>query len=267
MKAIGTATVFLVIARISFRTRLKYKSILWTTAAAQAVELFIVSAIWNGVYATRDTLVGMDSTMAVSYALSARLLLGLTATGLISQLGRQIRSGDLLADLLKPVDFQLYSASFAVGQIFTAIMAGLPLVPLAVALGLRPTLDPILSALALVIVCLGLANILLFDWILSCITFFTSYAWGVAMLYSAVIRFFSGAILPLALMPAPLRFIATLLPHSQVVAIPAELVSGMLDSQEAWKIVGLQMLTLPLLFLSSRLVFRSAFKYNTAQGG
>ena len=79
--------------------------------------------------------------------------------------------------------------------------------------------------------------------------------------------FFSGMLLPLAIMPEWLRTIATLLPFSQAVYLPVSVLSGLTPLGELPRIWLLQLTYLAVLLPLSRLVFRRAVRVVTVQGG
>ena len=97
--------------------------------------------------------------------------------------------------------------------------------------------------------------------------FYTSYVWGLSMLRGGLIAFFSGALLPLAFMPDGLRAVALTLPHTQVVALPAALLSGQTPMSEVPRVLLTQLLALAVLYPLSRWVFARAVRRVTVQGG
>jgi len=82
-----------------------------------------------------------------------------------------------------------------------------------------------------------------------------------------VVLFFSGMLLPLAIMPAWLRNIAAVLPFSQAVYLPVSVLSGLTPLNELPRIWLLQLIYLTALLAASRLIFRRAVRVVTVQGG
>ena len=80
--------------------------------------------------------------------------------------------------------------------------------------GLQLPAEPVVWAAAAVTLLLGHTVMFGFDWILACAAFYTTDAWGLATARQGFVLFFSGMLLPLAIMPQWLRTIAGVLPFS-----------------------------------------------------
>ncbi len=79
--------------------------------------------------------------------------------------------------------------------------------------------------------------------------------------------FFSGALIPLTMMPDWLRNIALILPFSQVVYLPVSLLSGITPVSDMPRIWLIQSVMLVALLFLSRFVFGRAVRVVTVQGG
>ena len=120
------------------------------------------------------------------------------------------------------------------------------------------------SAIALL---LGHAVLFFFDWIFSCLAFYSTETWGLSVVRVAVATFFSGSLVPLQMLPDWLRGIATALPFAQSVAVPVSLLSGITplgDAPGVWAIQGLWLIG---LLIVSRIVFNVSVRKITVQGG
>ncbi len=79
--------------------------------------------------------------------------------------------------------------------------------------------------------------------------------------------YFSGALIPLTMMPDWLRNIALILPFSQVVYLPVSLLSGITPVSDMPRIWLIQSVMLVALLFLSRFVFGRAVRVVTVQGG
>jgi ABC-2 type transport system permease protein len=134
-------------------------------------------------------------------------------------------------------------------------------------LGLRLPSEPIVWAAAVMTLLLGFTVMFCFDWILACVVFYVTDAWGLATARAAVAMFFGGMLIPLAMMPEWLRTIAAILPFSQAVYLPISVLSGLTPITDLPRIWLAQLLYLAVLFVLSRLVFSRAVRVVTVQGG
>jgi ABC-2 type transport system permease protein len=73
----------------------------------------------------------------------------------------------------------------------------------------------------------------LVDWTVAMIAFWTSRMSAIDQMYYVVVIFVSGQVAPLALLPSPVRLLATLLPFRWMVSFPVELLLGRLSVHDA----------------------------------
>ncbi len=87
------------------------------------------------------------------------------------------------------------------------------------------------------------------------------------MARAGIATFFSGMLIPLAIMPDGLRTLAMVLPFSQVVYLPISVLSGLTALSELPRIWLIQLAYLAILLVLSRVIFRRATRVITVQGG
>jgi ABC-2 type transport system permease protein len=97
---------------------------------------------------------------------------------------------------------------------------------------------------------LALAAVLRFtvEWTVSLISFWISRMAALDQMYYVLVLFFSGQVAPITLFPAPVRFVADVLPFQWMVAFPVELILGRVSPHDAavgfgilagWLVVGI----------------------------
>jgi ABC-2 type transport system permease protein len=114
---------------------------------------------------------------------------------------------------------------------------------------------------------LGHAIMFCFDWLLACIVFYTTDAWGLATARAGFALVFSGAFLPLAMMPDWWRSLALVLPFAQAVYWPISVLSGLTPLSQLPRLWALQAVYLVAMLLISRLAFSRAVRVITVHGG
>lgn len=181
----------------------------------------------------------------VAYYLACLIVRQLTGTWVAWQISEDVRSGAMAMRLLRPVHpFVAYATVHAAAIPFRSIIA----VPVALALlassGVDAlTGDPLL--LALVVPSLALAWLITFAilFAIGSLAFFVTQTMAIANLYFGLFSLFSGYLLPLALLPAPIARIAAWLPFRFMLSAPVELLTGrhshaelpaLLGGQAAW---------------------------------
>lgn len=245
-----------------------YRAWVWAEFVVQIISMTILVFFWRGVYASSSTLSGLSLTTTLNYILIAQLLLPLIENRLIFNFGWMIREGQVAIDLLRPMDFQGRFYVDAVGNLALNLLLKVPLLIIAVIFfGLQLPSDPAVWAAFLIALLLGHAVLFFFDWIFSCLAFYSTETWGLSVVRVAVATFFSGSLVPLQMLPDWLRGIADALPFAQSVAVPVSLLSGITplgDAPGVWAIQGLWLIG---LLIVSRIVFNVSVRKITVQGG
>ena len=218
----------------------------------------ITVAFWRAVFAGRATVGGLMAAQTLNYVMLARIFHdGAYATSMLREFGGMMREGGIQIALLRPLDFQasLYVQKLAL--LGLNVVMRFPLAFVAWLLfGLQLPADPVVWVAAAVSLLLGCTVMFGFDWILACAAFYTTDAWGLATARQGLVLFFSGMLLPLAIMPEWLRTIASILPFSQAVYLPVSILSGLTPLAELPRLWLLQLSYLVVLLVLSRLVFR-----------
>ena len=119
----------------------------------------------------------------------------------------------------------------------------------------------------LITLLLGHAVMFCFDWIIGCVGFYSTEIWGLSVLRYGFGLFFSGALIPLDMMPDWLRAIATALPFSQALYLPVSILAGITPLSAMPRTWLMQFVYLAVLLVASRLVFTRAVRVVTVQGG
>jgi ABC-type uncharacterized transport system permease subunit len=83
----------------------------------------------------------------------------------------------------------------------------------------------------------------------------------------AVLRFFSGQMIPLWIFPPLLAQIAVLLPFQLLVSVPLSIYIGRLEGVQAVRALGLQAAWAAGLLLLGRMMWRKAHHKLVVQGG
>jgi ABC-2 type transport system permease protein len=263
------ARVYGAVVALAPKLYLAYRLWVWTEFVVQLLSMTIFVFFWRAVYANSASRIGgLNLAQTINYILLAQTLAPLIENRLIFQFGWMIRSGQVAMDLLRPMDFQGRFYVEALTNLFLFLLLKLPLLLIAVLVfGLQLPADLLTWVVFLVSLILGHAILFFVDWLFACLAFYSTETWGLSVVRVAVGTFFSGALIPLAMMPGWLQSIANALPFAQSLYVPVSLLSGITpvtDAAQAWAV---QLLWLIGLALVSRLFFRVAVRKITVQGG
>jgi ABC-2 type transport system permease protein len=263
------ASIYFSFAAMAPKMMLAYSIWVWMELLVQSMGLVIFVAFWTAVYADQATIGGLDLDQTLKYIILARIFAPLAMnTNMVFRFGTMLREGQIGIELLRPVDFQAANYSVSIAFILTDLVMQIPLAIVGWLLyRFQLPTDPWVWTAFIISALLGNAYVFFFDWILGCAAFFITETWGLSVLRFAIAGFFSGALIPLAMMPDWLRVIATVLPFSQALYVPVGLLSGILPVSDAPTIWLGQIAGILVLGFLSRQVFRLSVRKVTVQGG
>ena len=261
-------SIYKAIAGMAAKTRLAYNMWVWADFVVTFVSMIVFVYFWRAVYANTATLSGLALSQTITYILLARLLSPLVETRTIFFFGFMIRQGQIAVELTRPLDMQVRIMVETLAELMVFLIQQLPLFFIAwLFFGMQLPRDPVLWAAFFISLALGQGVIFLFDWMFACLAFYVTETWGLSVVRVAAGSFFSGAIVPLVMMPGWLQNLAAGLPFAQAMAVPVSFLSGISTAADAPHIWLIQITWLLVLLVLSRIVFGIAVRKVTVQGG
>ncbi len=247
---------------------LAYSLWVWMEFFVQILAMTIFVYFWRAVYSGTSQIGGLSLDQTINYVLLAQILVPIVQNRLILNFGGMMREGLVGIELLRPLDFENRFHVEQLTYLGITLVLKLPLVFIAwVFFGLRLPSDPAIWGVFAVSLLLGHAILFFFDWTFSCLAFYSTETWGLSVVREAVAGFFSGALVPVAMMPIWLQNITQAMPFAQALYVPISFLSGIHTLADAPRLWLIQILWLVGLGLLSRLVFNLAVRKVTVQGG
>jgi len=229
---------------------------------ASMIRAFVLLAAVHAVGTVR----GLHPVQAATYAFLAGAIDTSLQTMWPTDIDERIRTGEVIVDLQRPVDFQLWWFAHEAGRsAYMCVTRGIPSFLFGVlVLGIVVPGD--VGAAALFTVSLGLAFVVAFAtrFLLSMSGFWLLDTRGTNSLVGAIITFSSGTLLPFAFFPERVAHVMRVLPFAALVQTPFEVFTSSrpaapaLASQAAWAVV---------LLLFGRAVLARAVRRVVIQGG
>jgi ABC-2 type transport system permease protein len=247
---------------------LAYSLWVWVSLLLNTIALAILVFFWQAVYSNTTDIAGLDLQTTLNYIILAQIFYPLAEMALIFEFGYNLREGGIAHALLRPLDFQLGNYVQYQARLISNLILQIPLAIVALVLfKLELPTDPAAWAAFLVTALLGRTILFFFDYILACLTFYTTEVWGLGVLVFGAGLFFSGSLIPLTMLPLGLEFITYISPWAQALYAPLSLLLGIQPLDAAPRIWLIQAGMLLGLGLASRLVFKHAVRKITVQGG
>jgi ABC-2 type transport system permease protein len=180
----------------------------------------------------------------------------------------RILDGMIAIDLTKPVDFQRARAAEFAGDLISQTPTGVMGVVAAWLLfsppGPASALAGLLTAVSIVLI-IPLAFGVVYLSTLVC--FWTRRYLGIMWAREALLGFFSGMMIPLALMPTWLQALSWALPFPHFTTTPTSIYLGRVDTLGALGLIAAEAAWVVVLWPVARVLWRRAVKNVTVHGG
>lgn len=230
------------------------------------VGYYLWSAIFQGA-ATIDPQLSFASTFAY-IGVSAAILTTFN-TSIESSIARQITSGDVIRNMVRPVDFHLSQVSTALGSValrsFFGLIPCMTLVLVLLPAGWIRTPNYFLFALSLVG---ALAILLHLDMLTGLIAVRTEAVWGIKLAKDYVVLISSGALIPIDWLPASVAKVLMLLPFQAICHTPVKLLTNhALTGAEIIHLFGMQWTWALLLIFGLRAALAHMLRKIEVNGG
>lgn len=240
----------------------------------ESLYCIVMYFIWKAVFmsSSGNEFMGFDMTDMTVYVFLSNLVGYLTSTDSTASLAEEIKDGSIIMRMIKPVNVDLSLLTFEIGnKVMVLVCTFIP-----VMLGVE-----IYRYIVLGYVAFNIINFLLFvisavlsylltfylNLLFGYLAFFLMNIWGFDMLKGALIKFFSGAVIPLAFFPEKIRIIFEQLPFASLVYAPTMIYMGKYSNNELLFVFVKQIIWLAVFILICRAVWNLAQKRLSSQGG
>jgi ABC-2 type transport system permease protein len=217
------------VARITWKSMIAYRFDTWLGAGLTGFRVLLAFLLWTAVYNGRAEVGGYTLPMMVTYALFSTILTRLQHQDAVAvQLANEVREGAFSKYLVHPISVVGYFMSAGLGRWSYLVIVN--------AAGLALWGGIFSHWLALpssgqnlwlfLLVPLGALCMLLMNHMIALFSLKLLDVGGIMILKGSVIEFFSGALIPLQLLPTPVVAVLKFTPFYYVVYYPANLVLG-----------------------------------------
>jgi ABC-2 type transport system permease protein len=255
-------------ARNALTIQFQYRVSLFIWMIGLVLNPLVFLVVWTTVArATGGAVSGYTAHDFAAYYIMLMIVDHITFTWVIFNAEFRIREGGFSPLLLRPV--HPINADMMENAGFKVLML-IVIVPAAVVMGLvfGPNIHPAPWAVVAFVPALALAAVLRFtvEWTISLISFWISRMSAIDQIYFVLIEFLSGQIAPIALLPAPLRVLADVLPFQWMIAFPVQLILGRESPQQTAVGFGVLIVWLLIAVPMLRLVWRRGVRQYSAVG-
>lgn len=227
--------------------------------------------LWHGIYnySNSDVVSGLTCNDTIIYLALANVINVLLDASIIYHMEHDIRTGKIIINVLRPLDFQLITFFYASGYYIRGFVLFLLPTFLLIPLFTKTTILLGINCLYFLISLIFSILISFFiDFIVGTICIFTQSTWGINIMKQVIVSFLSGAVLPLTFFPEKLRIIVEFLPFQAMFHIPISiLTNSSLLFDDIIKMLGCQVLWIVITFVISKRFWKFSSRYIAINGG
>ena len=260
---------YLALAQLAIQRQITYRS---ATLAGLATNIFfglLRAAVMVALYASQTEVLGMTLQDAVTYTGISQASIAYLSLFSWFEVIYSVGSGQVGADLLKPMDYYFFWMSVDFGKAIVSLaLRGLTVMAF-YALVFDISYPTSLGQWILLVISLALAWSVSFAYrfLVNLASFWSPNALGFCRLFYALSWFMSGFFMPLRLMPEWFQQLCALTPFPSMVNAVVEIYLGIMNTPEMIRILTTQVIWLVALYATGQLVLRLGLRRLVIQGG
>lgn len=262
---------YITLTRAGMMESLQFRLGTFATILGNMIYLIIIYFLWKAIYASSGTGVvnGMTFEDTMIYLVLATALFYFMEMYLVWNMGREIQSGGIILQLIKPMKFRRYMFfSFSGNFVMSFILTFLP-TAVVVYFVTKGAIHLGINLLFFVVsVVFGLIINFFVDFFVGTICLYTESIWGINIMKEVVVLLLSGATIPISFFPDPLAKVVMFLPFQAIYNTPLSLlIQHQMPSAEQFRMLGTQLFWIIILAVITDLFWKKAVKQITVNGG
>lgn len=185
------------------------------------------------------------------------------------EIGRNIQSGKIVLDLLKPMEYRRYlfwsySGTF-VTQFFFTFLPTFIVVAIVTHGAITFGFNLVFFVISVI---MAVAINYSIDFLVGTICLYTESIWGINIMKQVIVLLLSGATIPIAFFPEPLKTIVYYLPFQSIYNAPLTLLlNGNSKPDTALITLGTQLIWCVVMLVLSKLFWKVSLRQITVNGG
>ncbi len=262
---------YLTLTRAGIMEGLSFRTSYLVAFFGNLVYLVVIYCLWRAIYdsSPTDTVNGMTFTDTMIYLVLAAALFNLMNAFIVWDIGRNIQSGKIVLDIIKPMKFHNYMFFYYTGgyifAFFTTFLPTFLLICVIAQGAIQLGLNLLFFAVSIL---LGIIINFSVDFFVSAICLYTQSIYGINIMKEVVVLLLSGATVPIAFFPEPLKSAVIYLPFQAIYNTPLRiLIDRTLTVKDYAEMLGIQFFWAILTFTACTLFWRKSLKIITVNGG
>lgn len=259
--------------RLRFTMGLQYRAAALAGIVTQFAWGFMEILMFRAFYRADAAAFPMTFSAMSSYIWLQQAFLAFFAAWMMeNDIVESIVTGNISYELCRPISIynMWYTRSIA-NRMARAFLRCFPILVVAAFIpqpyGIAAPADLLHFLLFVITLVLGLAVTVSFCMLIYVLTFFTVSAQGLRIVFTSVVEFFAGALIPLPFFPEKIQKVMELLPFASMQNVALRIYSGSMGGYEMKKAIIIQIFWLVTVTAAGKLLCRIAEKQVIVQGG
>lgn len=262
---------YFVLTKASIMESLSFRASTVVSIIGNLIYLIVIYYLWKAIYASAgsDVVNGMTFYDTMIYLVLASALFTFMECYVTWWIGRNFQSGQIVIDLLRPMDFQIYGFFVTSGEYIIKFCTTFLPTFIIVYFMTDGTMVLGLNLLFFVLsVIIGTLINFHVDMFVGLMCFYAQSVWGLNAMKDVVVALLSGAAIPLAFFPTGLRNFVNFLPFQAIYNAPLQI---LIDKDFVWRegasMLLWQFMWLMIMFVATRIFWNISKKTITVNGG
>jgi ABC-2 type transport system permease protein len=262
---------YLTLTRAGIIEALQFRLSFVVMVIGNLLYLIVVYFLWKAIYASAGTDVvnGMTFTDTLIYLVLATALFNFMEMYTVWEIGRNIQSGKIVLDLLKPMEYRKYLFWSYSGAFVTQFFLTFLPTFIAVAVVTHGAIPMGINLLYFVVsVVMAVSINYSIDYIVGTICLYTESIWGINIMKQVIVLLLSGATIPIAFFPETLRNVVRFLPFQSIYNAPLSLLlNGSPGTETVLTTLGTQLIWCIVMLAISKAFWKASLRQITVNGG
>lgn len=234
------------------------------------VAFYLWAAIFNS--STNSTINGFTKNDMIVYVVMSFITAMTIGSGTEWVVAGEVQSGEIAINLIRPINYKLRLIAQSIGSItwqFIAIFLPIWIGMVGIRYFTLGELPPSIGTIGIYLLSLIFSFTIwfLFNFCFGLMAFFVTYIWGLNVFKETVVKFVSGAIIPIIFFPMWFQNFLVFLPFGSINYTPVMIYLNKYTGYETLKVLGIQVIWIIILYLLSNYFWGKAIKKLTIMGG
>lgn len=259
---------YLALIKIQFKDNFAYRLSTVASIIVGIMQVYIYYAIWGNVYDGYSMLKEFSLKQMCTYVILANVLYKLVEFGITLKISDLVRTGEIANKMTKPIGFveSLFFESLGglISNIFTLVFPIFVFCVIAIPFFIQKNV--VVDMIFICSVFMGILISIYIDIIFGLMTFWTENGWGLRVIRQAMVKLFSGAIVPISFLPKWFEKICEVLPFKTLIDTPIRIYIFGIDDKIAYHLLR-QLLWIILLGIITKILYKVIIRRMQVNGG